>query len=167
MMTMAVSNYTNNHNQGTSVSFLRLHGVLISLICLSCSANGFVVTHRRRNKYCNGLLVRAGNNGYESMNTNRRNLSSCNSALWNNRRNDDETDLGQDGEGSFDTEEDLQAKLNKITSADELPLFSFDYNPDAYDNTKLAVPPFTAYIIFLFSILNTAYLFYLGIHGLD
>ena len=160
MMTMAVPYYTHNHNLGTPVSFLRLYRVLILLICLPRSANGFVLTNRRPTKH-------AGNIGYKSVNTNRRLLSPYNFALSSSKRNDDKADVGQDGEGFFETEDDLQAKLNTITSTDELPLFSFNYNPDAYDETKLAVPPFTAYVIFIFSILITANLYYIGIYGFD
>jgi hypothetical protein len=48
---------------------------------------------------------------------------------------------------------------------EDLPMFSFSFNQDNFDQTKVPVPMFTASVILLYSIVVTYYLFDVGING--
>jgi hypothetical protein len=70
-----------------------------------------------------------------------------------------------DQEQLGDSPEDLQRELDSLTMDKEPKMIGGVYDPEAFDQSQIPIPMFTAIVIFLGSMSLTGYMFWMGING--
>jgi hypothetical protein len=168
------SNIKIRSESGSHRSLFQLLCVfLVTISCLSSSANAIGVHPRpTRVREVDRDLGRRRQDRWNAR-MGRGFVITLHAAIWDKKggnKKDNDSDGVDDENISMvikSEEELLQAQLNEITSADDLPLFSLDFDSNAFENGKLPLPAFTASLVFLSSTILTIYLFYIGMNGFD
>lgn len=171
---MAMSTFTKSQDatHDRRLHFRYLFTVSTSLLFFSNSANGFAFERTSSRStvkidYLDSQDLHGRSSGFRLVGT-KRGFMTLRANIWDeNDDNNNDMKVQQESMTRDGPDKLLQAELNKITSADDLPLFSLDFDPKAYEDSKVPLPAFTASLIFLWSTLFTIYLFYIGIHGFD